>query len=60
MITGASQARAFSVCFQARASQYSDAWDRSIEAMKAMGGTCVEVDYAPFQEADAVWTCFMN
>ena len=24
---------------------------RSVEALQAIGGTCVEVDYAPFQEA---------
>lgn len=37
--------------FQARAQQYAEAWERSVEAVKAIGGTCVEVDYSPFQEA---------
>ena len=36
---------------QARAQQYEEAWERSIEKVKQIGGTCVEVDYAPFQEA---------
>ncbi|CAJ1457722.1 unnamed protein product [Effrenium voratum] len=36
---------------QARADDYRQAWERSVEALKAIGGTCVEVDYAPFQEA---------
>jgi hypothetical protein len=39
--------------FQARAQQYAEAWERSVEAVKAIGGTCVEVDYSPFQEARA-------
>ena len=38
---------------QARAQQYAEAWERSVEAVKAIGGTCVEVDYSPFQEARA-------
>ncbi|CAE7256130.1 atzF [Symbiodinium natans] len=36
---------------RARAKDYAAAWDRSVEALQAIGGTCVEVDYAPFQEA---------
>lgn len=41
----------FGSAAQARAQQYAEAWERSVEAVKAIGGTCVEVDYAPFQEA---------
>lgn len=40
---------------QARAQQYEEAWERSIEKVKQIGGTCVEVDYAPFQEAAIGW-----
>ncbi|CAJ1345117.1 unnamed protein product [Effrenium voratum] len=39
------------VGLKARADDYRQAWERSVEALKAIGGTCVEVDYAPFQEA---------
>eukprot|EP00439_Symbiodinium_sp_Y106_P001087 s1763_g1.t1 len=41
----------FGSAAQARAKEYAAAWDRSVEALQAIGGTCVEVDYAPFQEA---------
>jgi len=41
----------FGSAAQARAQQYAEAWERSVEAVKAIGGTCVEVDYSPFQEA---------
>ncbi|CAK9055760.1 Allophanate hydrolase [Durusdinium trenchii] len=41
----------FGAASQARAALYSEAWERSVDALKAIGGTCVEVDYAPFQEA---------
>jgi len=34
-----------------RASGYREAWERSVESLKAVGGTCVEIDYSPFQEA---------
>ena len=39
---------------QARAQQYEEAWERSIEKVQQIGGTCVEVDYAPFQEAGGI------
>lgn len=38
----------------AQARSYEEAWERSVEAVKAIGGKCVEVDYAPFQEAAAM------
>ncbi|CAE7800190.1 atzF [Symbiodinium sp. CCMP2592] len=41
----------FGSAAQARAKEYAAAWDRSVEALQAIGGTCVEVDYSPFQEA---------
>ena len=44
----------FVLNLQARAQQYEEAWERSIEKVKQIGGTCVEVDYAPFQEAAMV------
>lgn len=43
--------QSFGSAAQARAKEYAAAWDRSVEALQAIGGTCVEVDYAPFQEA---------
>mmetsp|Transcript_100990 Transcript_100990/g.253188 ORF Transcript_100990/g.253188 Transcript_100990/m.253188 type:complete len:652 (-) Transcript_100990:462-2417(-) len=41
----------FGQAAQARSQSYKEAWERSVESLKAIGGTCVEVDYAPFQEA---------
>lgn len=34
-----------------RAASFASAWQRSVEALQAAGGTCVEVDYEPFWEA---------
>lgn len=34
-----------------RAAAYAGAWQKSIEALEAAGGTCVEVDYTPFWDA---------
>ena len=43
--------KSFGAAAEARAQQYEEAWEKSIEKVKQIGGTCVEVDYAPFQEA---------
>lgn len=34
-----------------RAPAFAEAWAKSLDALKALGGTCVEVDYTPFQNA---------
>lgn len=46
----------------ARAPAFAAAWEKSVAALKAIGGTCVEVDYTPFWEAAKLlyggpWVC---
>lgn len=40
----------FGAMAQHRTAAFAAAWAASVKALEAIGGTCVEVDYAPFQQ----------